>query len=273
MTGHRALVPGFALLLLLLPGRIEAGSVTLAWDPNSEPNVAGYVVLYGTQSSAYEHRIDVGHSTAVQVHDLVDGVQYFFAVQAYTTDGLASLPSPEVTSLLCNFTLDPVSSQQGATGGDAAVRVWTEGVCSWTASSHVSWIALTSSGSGSGTGIISYSVAPNDGQDRTGTLTIAGQTVTVQQAGVPAPARCSFTLSSPTRRISWKGGNASVSVWTDATCGWTATSTVGWITITDSAGIGTGSVRFTVERNRSRDSRRGIITIGDQAITVIQNDR
>lgn len=56
--------------------------------------------------------------------------------------------------------------------------------CAWTAASNASFITVTGGASGSGNGTVSYSVAANTGTaSRNGTLTIAGQTFTVTQAG------------------------------------------------------------------------------------------
>jgi hypothetical protein len=55
--------------------------------------------------------------------------------------------------------------------------------CSWTATSSATWISLTTGASGSGSGTVSFSVAANSGTSpRTGTLTVAAQTVTVTQS-------------------------------------------------------------------------------------------
>ena len=53
----------------------------------------------------------------------------------------------------------------------------------WTAFSSVPWITVTSGTSGTGNGTVNYSVAANAGLPRPGTLSIAGQTFTVNQAG------------------------------------------------------------------------------------------
>jgi len=69
------------------------------------------------------------------------------------------------------------------TGGtfSASVTNPTPGGCSWTATSTVSWITITSGGSGSGAGTVSYTVAPYNGgtSTRQGTITIS-----VSQGGV-----------------------------------------------------------------------------------------
>ena len=63
----------------------------------------------------------------------------------------------------------------------ARIEVETSNACSWTAVSNVEWISIVNSASGTGNGEVWISVRDNDGRQRTGTLTIAGQTVTVTQ--------------------------------------------------------------------------------------------
>src|SRR5678815_1906487 len=72
----------------VLPGR-AAQSVTLAWNPNSETNLAGYKLYYGTSSRNYSGYVPVGSATTTStVPNLQDGLTYFFAVTAYCTDGM-----------------------------------------------------------------------------------------------------------------------------------------------------------------------------------------
>jgi hypothetical protein len=61
-------------------------SVTLAWDANTEPDLSGYILHYGTASRAYSQSIDVGNAIQYTISDLQEGVQYFFAVKAYNYD-------------------------------------------------------------------------------------------------------------------------------------------------------------------------------------------
>lgn len=88
----------------------------------------------------------------------------------------------------CTFTVSPTSQSFASGGGSGSVTVTTQSGCSWTAASNAPWITITSGTSGIGSGTVNYSVAANtSGMSRTGTLTIAGQTVTVTQtAGTPA---------------------------------------------------------------------------------------
>jgi hypothetical protein len=84
----------------------------------------------------------------------------------------------------CTFTIAPESIDFGKEGGTGTVTVTTADGCAWTVVRDVSWITLTSGGDGSGSGAVQFAVEPNPGDDRrSGTLTIAGRTVTVKQDG------------------------------------------------------------------------------------------
>jgi hypothetical protein len=57
--------------------------------------------------------------------------------------------------------------------------------CFWAATSNDDWITITSGSSGTGNGMVTYSVAANaTSSTRTGTITISGKTFTVTQSGV-----------------------------------------------------------------------------------------
>jgi hypothetical protein len=84
----------------------------------------------------------------------------------------------------CQFTVSPQTATFVALGGSGTVRVdASAGNCAWTAVSNTPWITITT-GSGSGNGDARYLVGINLGAARTGTLTVAGTTVTVNQDAV-----------------------------------------------------------------------------------------
>ena len=89
------------------------------------------------------------------------------------------------TGSACSYSISPSSQSLGHGDGSGSVTVATQGGCAWTATSNApSWITTTSSGTGNGTA--TFTVAANAGaKSRTGTLTIAGRTHTVTQAGAP----------------------------------------------------------------------------------------
>ena len=84
----------------------------------------------------------------------------------------------------CSFAINPTSASFPAAGGTGSVTVTTQAGCNWTAVSNNSFITITSGASGSGSGTVTYSVAArNLSTSRTGSLTIAGLTHSVSQAG------------------------------------------------------------------------------------------
>ncbi|MHB8893999.1 MAG: choice-of-anchor D domain-containing protein [Candidatus Geothermincolia bacterium] len=77
-------------------GTAAAGSVVLAWDANTEPDVSGYKLYYGTASGTYGTPINVLNVLTYTVLNLTDGQTYYFAVTAYDTFGNESGYSNEV---------------------------------------------------------------------------------------------------------------------------------------------------------------------------------
>ena len=106
--------------LLLIFGSVQASaqSVTLTWDANPEPEVAGYRVYYGTSSRNYTQSVDAGNNTTYVVTGLDVSQDYYFAVRAYNTAGMMSALSAEVnqpaivapgTTTISSFTANRVS--------------------------------------------------------------------------------------------------------------------------------------------------------------------
>jgi hypothetical protein len=85
--------------LLAFAGSAHAQSaITVAWNANTEPEVVGYVVSWGTRSGVYTASADAGNNTQYTVSGLNPDQRYYFVVQAYTADRLFSLPSAEVSN-------------------------------------------------------------------------------------------------------------------------------------------------------------------------------
>jgi Fibronectin type III domain len=107
--------------------QIMADSVTLTWDPNSIPNLAGYRLYSGTTPGVFTQRIEVGNSTTISVSNLTEGQTYFFAVTAYNTSGAESPPSNiSYTAPFAITTAAPVQASAVTTTAMAA-RATTPG--------------------------------------------------------------------------------------------------------------------------------------------------
>ena len=82
----------------------------------------------------------------------------------------------------CTYSISPTELSINEKGGGSSVAVSAGAGCGWTASSNDSWLSITQGASGSGNGTVRFEVGSTGGKKRTGTLTIAGRTFTVQQS-------------------------------------------------------------------------------------------
>ena len=88
----------------------------------------------------------------------------------------------------CTYAIAPTNKSYDAAAQAGSIAVTCPSSCPWSAASNATWMALAPNSGGSGNGTVSYSVGPNSTtQSRTGTITIAGQTFTVNQAGQGSP--------------------------------------------------------------------------------------
>lgn len=121
-------------------------------------------------------------------------------------DGSATNPVKiNVAGTACAATLSATSQTVSSAGGNGAVNLTTGNNCNWAAQSQASWLTLTASAQGSGNAAITYVVAPNPSlYSRTGTLRIAGQTVTVTQAGFTVADAPVISFTAPTTAVSYE---------------------------------------------------------------------
>jgi len=192
------------LILFQLATNAHSAQVTLIWDPNTEPDTAGYRIYYGLLSDQYSISIDAGNQTSYTLSNLGDGKTYYFAATAYDQYGDESDFSNEVVYSAppaCTYSVSPTSQSSAPEGGTGTVNVTTQSGCSWTAVSNGSWLVITSNSSVTGNGTVNYSALSNSSTSmRTGTLTIAGQSVTITQNGM-----ASYTITASA------GSNGSIS--------------------------------------------------------------
>ncbi|HJT87665.1 MAG TPA: VWA domain-containing protein [Bryobacteraceae bacterium] len=169
----------------------------------------------------------------------------------------------------CNYFVQPLTQNIVGGGATGFVNIIAATGCTWTAVSNVSWITVLAGASGNGQGAVSYRVDPNPtSSTRTGTVTIAGQTHTVTQAG---GGGCSYSLMPSSNNMLAIGGSSSTRLTTGAGCSWTASSGASWITLTSpSSGTGSAAINYSVSPNTSTSSRTGTITVSGQTFTVTQ---
>lgn len=141
----------------------------------------------------------------------------------------------------------------------------------WTMNGVPGWVSNFPS-SGSGIRTINYSVANNTGSARS---------VSIQASGNAAPAftisqlatgvTCSRSLPSTSASIGSGGGTGSFDInASPAGCGWSAESTVPWITDVTSSGSGSGTINYRVLANTGA-ARTGRISVGGLTFTITQD--
>src|SRR5579859_6301168 len=87
-----------SLVLITLGAHAQnKASVTLAWNPDATPGLVGYNLYQGAASGSYTNKITVGIQTNATVSGLTYGVKYYFTVTAFTSVGLESPYSNEIT--------------------------------------------------------------------------------------------------------------------------------------------------------------------------------
>lgn len=91
-----AILTGLALMSGTAMAAV-APPLLLAWNPNPEPDIAGYTLSYGTSSGRYETKIDAGLQTRASVTGLTEGQTYYFVISAYNRAGLVGPPSAEIS--------------------------------------------------------------------------------------------------------------------------------------------------------------------------------
>ncbi len=112
------------LLLLVHVSEAAAGAVRLYWDPNSEADLAGYVLVYGSSPGVYTQSVTLGPGAVThEVTGLGSGTWYF-AIRAFNTAGLHSGYSNEVQVVLSNApVITAVAPSSGPIDGGTLVTI------------------------------------------------------------------------------------------------------------------------------------------------------
>jgi len=135
-----------AYILLVCHPDAHAGDAILTWAPNTEPDLAGYNLHYGTVSGTYSVVANAGNATTYTVTGLGVGI-YYFAVTAYDTSGNESGVSNEVSKSVVDTTPPVISAiTAGAITNAGATVAWATDEAS---SSQVEYGTTTAYGASS----------------------------------------------------------------------------------------------------------------------------
>jgi len=163
----------------------------------------------------------------------------------------------------CTYTVSPTSANFPSGGGQVNVSLSTTATCGWSVTNPTGWVS-TSATSGTGPATVTLTAGTNSGAIRTGSVTIAGQPVSLSQA-----SGCAYGVSPSSVSLSPSGGSVSVAVSTTSTCGWAVANTAGWVSTSALSGTGPATVTITAAPN-SAAARITTLVIGGQTVTVSQ---
>jgi CubicO group peptidase (beta-lactamase class C family) len=121
-------------------------------------------------------------------------------VKSWPSGDLFSTYSGSASS--CSFTFSQPTQNVAAGGSTETVSVTDANYCAWSAVSNATWLHVTSGALNSDSGAVGYTVDANPGSARTGTIAIAGQTLTVtQNAGTTTPTTLTVIASVSTANV------------------------------------------------------------------------
>ncbi len=125
---------------------------------------------------------------------------YYFIIEGTNGSGTTQGTEQSFSTATCSFSLSASSANFPASGGNGSVTLTTTAGCAWTVSGIPTWISNLTPANGTGTTTITYTVNPNYSETpRTATLTIGGQSYTVNQdPSVPVNSSIGLAITGQT---------------------------------------------------------------------------
>lgn len=87
------------ITLIFLAITAQAATVQVSWNANSEEDLVGYVLYYGTESGNYTESVDVGNVTSYILELDIESNDWFFALKAYDESNRYSVYSKEADTV------------------------------------------------------------------------------------------------------------------------------------------------------------------------------
>jgi subtilisin family serine protease len=158
---------------------------TLTGTSMATPHVTGAAALL----ASYNPNLSVASLKATLMNSVDTLPQWNGVVK---TGGRLNVAKALQNPTVCSYTLSSTSQSISSVGGTFSFDVTAPANCDFSTASNTSWITVAGNGLGSGNGTITFSVSPNSGSLRDGTITIAGQTFTVNQTAIKSRKRVRF---------------------------------------------------------------------------------
>lgn len=216
------------------PSGVGAGGVTVTYEANVSVPRSGVVRVSSTDTAAFAD---------------------FTLAQA---DG-------------CTASLDAATASFGEDASAGSVTLtMSDAACPWDVTTGDAWLEAGAT-SGNGSATIAYDVLANVGPERTGTLTIAGETHTVTQA-----SGCTIDITPASVSVDETEGTTSFDVATGPGCVYDVSTTTTWLEGVSLSATGPGTYTVGYDANTGIE-RVGALTLatdtGDtETFTLTQAD-
>jgi hypothetical protein len=163
----------------------------------------------------------------------------------------------------CSFAV-PGGADVAAAGLTGTFAVTGTPACAWNASSDVAWLQVVS-GTGTGSGTLTYKVLPNTGQARGGNISVGNAKFGVYQSD-----GCTYLLSNSSANLGYGGWSNSFSINTAAGCTWTAASSASWLSASPASGTGSAVINYVAAANTTQAIRTANLLVGGKTFTVTE---
>jgi hypothetical protein len=172
-----------------------------------------------------------------------------------------------VTQDVVDPAISPQTASLPAAGGTTSTQLTLAANVNWTAATSTPWLSIKSNTSGAGSTTVQVLAASNPTvYTRNGTISVAGKTFTVTQAGLNA------SIQHDELVFGTDGGSGFVDVSPEGGAQWQAISNSSWLTIALGAnGTGPGNVFIVADPyTQTSQARTGSVTIAGKTVYVTQ---
>jgi hypothetical protein len=248
-------------------------------DPANASGTPSYSYAYGFQDPSGAFRTVMSYGGATRVQQFSNPNVFYgdrptgtanqnnaLALNrtAATVASFRSSVTPTTTP--CTYSITPTSVTFTENGGSVSMDVTTPAGCAWSTANAADWVSVGPGGSGPGS--VMVSVSPNGSGPRWATVTVAGMSVSITEAGVPV-SPCTYNVNPTSLSFPPSGDSYTVNVATQPGCSWGASTGASWASV-GPGNTGSGTVVVTASANAGA-ARTGTTTVAGQTVTVTQS--
>lgn len=251
MNKNIVIIFGSILFGLLISHTAFAGTATLNWNANTESDLAGYKIYYGTSprtgtdpktcgNCGYSNNISVGNVLTYVFSNLTDGLTYYFSTSAYDTSNNESSFSGEASKIISAVdTAAPTISSVAVSSitSSSAIISWTTNESS---DSQIEYGSTTSFGSQT---TISASMISSHSQTLSGLSSGVSYYYRVKSRDAAGNLATSSDYTFTTQAVSDTTSPSAIANLSGSDIGQTSI-TLSWTVPTDASGISSYDIRY-----------------------------